>query len=168
MRLTSALFAGALLFANACIVPGDSDADALPSCPTGWTYDPYTNGLCRPPASAVASAEKALGDGVLGFAKLVTGTCNLCEKCTCAVDFLKGREVRAYAGEVTADTKTCTMPGAPLATTKIGDTGSFTMKLPKGKHTIVVFDPEAKCDNGRAVDVAGIQVVPIVMDYGAY
>lgn len=158
-----------LLVVPACIVPGGKSELDPNFCPSGWTYDAYTNGSCKAPASALTSAEKNLGDGVIGFARLVTGSCNMCDdNCTCAVDLLKGREVRAFAGDVTADPKTCAIAGTPVATTKIDANGTFVMKLPKGKHTIAIFDPEAKCDSGRPVDVSGIDVVPIVMDYGAY
>jgi len=168
MHLLRVLCLGLLSVAPACISRSD-DSKTAESCPAGWTYDPYSNGACKPSASVVASAEKTLGDGVIGFARLVTGTCNLCDdNCTCAVDLLKGREIRAYTGEVRADAKTCTIPGAPLATATIDTNGMFTMKLPKGKHTIAILDPEAKCDAVTTTDVAGIRVVPIVMDYGAY
>ena len=154
----------------ACVAPRSDEPTVDENfCPVGWTYDPYSNGACKPSASVVSSAEKTVGDGVIGFARLVTGTCNMCgDNCTCAVDLLKGREVRAYAGEVRADDKTCAMPGMPVATTTIDANGMFAIKLPKGVHTIAIFDPEAKCDAGRTADVAGVRVVPIVMDYGAY
>lgn len=170
-----------LVFATAIalVACGSTSGERFePVCPPGWTGDAYSEGSCRPSDATIAESRTTLTTGITGFARVTTGTCNLCEQCTCNTRLVEGLDVHVFvASDVDEERRSeCTrahVPSLPLARTSTDVNGLYSFKLAAGDYVVVADDPateeSSRCPAFRPVTVQDdVALAPLVFDHGAY
>lgn len=178
MRLVSVASLALLLTVclTACSAStGESASELL--CPGGWIADAYSDGGCRPSDAVVAQNRASLTSGVVGFARLTTGVCGLCTKCSCNTRLVENLEVQALvADDLDLRRPPCSrlgLPPLPLARTTTDANGLYSFRLAPGSYVVVADDPAVdernRCAAVRPVTVeSDVVTAALVFDHGVY